>query len=367
MDEVAQKFKKSPDKIRQWESGEAKPTVKQARKLAAMYERAFTEFFLPEPPRLPQSETIQDFRLHRTLKEPASEREAQLIQDWAMAQRDSALDLYAEIREKPPEIDVVHFASITDSPEELATKTREWIRFGENKQFNLPNSSKYRLPTILRNLIESVGILTLKRSELTALGIRGLSIAKFPLPVIVLGGEADTAQAFTLAHELGHILLKVTAISGPRSRDYESIPEEKWCDQFAASFLMPRSSIEKTLGPVPVSPMAEFADEELEKIAGDFRVSPHAMLIRLMHLKYVAAEYYWQKKKAEFEKIEANASGFAKSKYYGSRYRNQQGDLFTGLVLEAWSSGNITNHHAAQYMGIKNIQNLDDIRKEYFK
>ena len=34
---------------------------------------------------------------------------------------------------------------------------------------------------------------------------------------------------------------------------------------------------------------------------------------------------------------------------------------------EAWSSGNITNHHAAQYMGMKNIKHLDDIRKEYFK
>lgn len=50
LDDVAEKFKKTPDQIRAWELNEASPTVKQARRLAELYHRAFSEFFLPSPP-----------------------------------------------------------------------------------------------------------------------------------------------------------------------------------------------------------------------------------------------------------------------------------------------------------------------------
>lgn len=49
-------------------------------------------------------------------------------------------------------------------------------------------------------------------------------------------------------------------------------------------------------------------------------------------------------------------------KYYGSRYRSSLGNLYTGFVIEAWNSGRITNHSAAEYMGIKNFEHLFAIR-----
>jgi hypothetical protein len=39
--------------------------------------------------------------------------------------------------------------------------------------------------------------------------------------------------------------------------------------------------------------------------------------------------------------------------------------MYTGLVLEAWSSGIITNHNAAEFMGIKNIAHLEEIRSRF--
>jgi hypothetical protein len=89
------------------------------------------------------------------------------------------------------------------------------------------------------------------------------------------------------------------------------------------------------------------------------------MLIRLVDLGYVEADYYWNVKKPEFDKQEDRYKGGGRSEYYGSRYRAAQGDLYTGLVLEAWSSGRITNHNAAEFMGIKNLRHLDDVRDHF--
>ena len=51
----------------------------------------------------------------------------------------------------------------------------------------------------------------------------------------------------------------------------------------------------------------------------------------------------------------------------GTRYKNKLGNLYTSLVMQAWTAGRITNHNAAEFMGIKNLQHLRDIRSEYQK
>jgi hypothetical protein len=84
-----------------------------------------------------------------------------------------------------------------------------------------------------------------------------------------------------------------------------------------------------------------------------------------VHLRYVAAKYYWEVKKPQFDKVEREYKRFGRATYYGSRYKSQLGKLYTGLVLEAWSSGRLTNHNAAEFMGIKNFKHLHDIRDNF--
>ena len=64
---------------------------------------------------------------------------------------------------------------------------------------------------------------------------------------------------------------------------------------------------------------------------------------------------------------ERNFKQFGRAEYYGTRYRNTLGDLYTGLVLQAWTSGRITNDNAAEFMGIKNFSHLNDIREHFGK
>lgn len=363
LEEAAHRVGKTAEDIAEWEATPGGPTVRQARTLADFYDRQFLEFFRKSPPPVKEPELVTDFRMHRDAPNPKETRELKIIQAWAEAQRANALDLFVEIGETPPSIPEEFFSSTSEDPEEAAEHARRALRFPMSEQTGLPSSKRDQLPAIIRKKAEDAGILALRHSGLADFHARGICIFAEPLPIIIFGNESPAAQAFTLAHELAHVALKESGISGNRSKDASKI--ERWCDQFAAAFLMPRSEIANVLGSPLNPPLDEMSDERLNDLATRFRVSAHAMVIRLVHLGYINAGFYWGVKKPLFDAIEAKYKSMARSKYYGSRYRSSLGNLYTGLVLEAWNSGRITNHSAAEYMGIKNFEHLFAIRDNF--
>lgn len=368
LEEVAKKISKTKtaQDIADWENPDnpAAPTVNQARTLADFYDRAFLEFFLPSPPPIQKASEIADFRVYKG-QQPDKTWELDNFHRWAESQRANALELYSELGESPLKIPDEIFSAIGNSPDAAANKARQILDFPIEAQTGLTSAEADALPTILRKKFERLGMLTLRESGLKRLGVRGICVASFPLPVIVFTSESPTAQAFTLVHEFGHILLKESGITGPRSPQYESQPIEKWCDRFAAAFLMPPKLIQTLLGETPQTPHLSITDDALDRLAKSARVSTHAMLIRLVYLGYVDSAYYWNVKKSQFDTAEANYKGFGIPKIYASRYRNHLGDLYTGLVMDAWSNSHITNDTAAQYMGIKKFAYLDQIRKTF--
>ena len=369
VDEVAAKLKQPAQKIQDWENKDSGvgPTVLQARALADLYDRPFLEFFRTSRPPVKEPELVPDFRRPRDAKKLNAEqaRDLKTIQAWAEAQRENALDLYGEIGEDPPTLPEQIYTSVKKSADAAAEEAREILNFDIVEQTSLKSSQQHFLPSLLRRKFELGGILTFRRNELKKLGVRGICIYADPLPIVIFGSESPGAQAFTLAHELGHVVLRESGIIGPVRR--KSPDAEKWCDQFAASFLMPRKMMREIVGPMPNVPAVEISDSDLARYAGIFRVSRHAMLIRLVHLGYVKESFYWDNKKSKFDQEEADYKQFGRAEYYGTRYRNTLGDLYTGLVLQAWSSGRITNHSAAEFMGIKNLAHLHDIREHFGK
>jgi Zn-dependent peptidase ImmA (M78 family) len=368
IEQAAKRGGVSPEHVAVWEGqGSEKPTVRQARALADLYGVSFLEFFRSEPPDLPQPEDIPDFRLFASAADPSEDQELKNIQLWAEAQRVNALDLFDTVGERPPMIDESLFATIDQSSEKAAASIRYAIRYPVEDQVGRTQTERAKIPGELRRKIEALGILTLRRTDLKHLRVRGFCIWARPLPIVVIGSDAPTAQSFTLAHEIAHVFLRQSAISGTlprRGGDPSKRRVEEWCNSFASSFLMPRDAVLKFRTPPP-APLASFPDDDLRAFANYFGVSEHAMLIRLVHLRYVSESYYWEVKKPFFDAQEANAKSFGRSKYYGVRFRGNQGDLYTGLVLEAWATGRITGHHAAEYMGIKNLQHMFDIRENY--
>jgi hypothetical protein len=108
LEDAARRVNKKPEDIAAWErvvnSQDAveRPTVKQARSLADLYDRAFLEFFRSDPPPIKEPALVPDFRMHRRADKPGEARELKIIQGWAEAQRQNALDLYAELGDQPP-------------------------------------------------------------------------------------------------------------------------------------------------------------------------------------------------------------------------------------------------------------------------
>lgn len=354
-------------KIIEWEAGTATPTVRQARLLAEVYKRPFLEFFSKNIPEIVESELVPDFRLHRDVPSPEESNELLEIQSWAETQRLNAIDLFEILGEQPPRFPEELYATIASPPSDAAKLSRDVSDFPISEQIGLKSSERDNLPKILRRKLEGLGIIVLKNNALANFGARGLCVFASPLPVIVFGGEAPSAQAFTLAHELGHVMLKQSAIIGPPPPRFQhsSVAKiEEWCNEFAAAFLVPDSAL-AAIFPRPSRPEESIADDALTMLASRFSVSRHAMLIRLVKLRYIKAEYYWQIKRAQFISEESAYEAFGRPSYYGSRYRSAVGDLYTGLVLEAWSSGRITNHNAGEFMGIKNLVHLESIRDHF--
>jgi Zn-dependent peptidase ImmA (M78 family) len=366
IEDAAKAINVTPDRLSEWEAGTRWPTVKQARRLADLYDRPFLEFFSKDIPNVPDTTLAPDFRLYRGAPPDMETVALKELQRWAEEQRLNALDLLEILGEEPPRFPEELYTSTEERPEAAAHRARTVLGFSIESQLALKSKERVQLPNILRTKFERVGVLVLRQNGLQKLRTRGICLFADPLPIILYGGEAPSAQAFTLAHEFAHILLQQSAISGqPRLGGTSGIKAiEDWCNRFAAAFLMPEASVGTDMG--DVQGLADsISDDRLSWLATRYAVSRHAMLIRLVTLGYVKPAFYWFVKRPEFLKEEAAYRSMARPKYYGSRYRNSRGDFYTGLVLEAWNGGRITNHNAAEFMGIKSLSHLNDIRAHF--
>ncbi|KAF0226391.1 MAG: hypothetical protein FD175_3047 [Beijerinckiaceae bacterium] len=363
-EEAAKAAGVTADKLEEWEAGISVPTVRQARALADHYERPFLEFFAPIAPDVKTSEAVPDFRLARPIDIGADDRGLSSIQAWAEMQRLNAIDLYDMLGDAVSSTPRTLATTETESPEVAAARARHALNIAPDRQFGLAAQNRDQFPKYLRASFEASGILVLKNSGLKQHGARGMCVYAEPLPVIVFGDENAGGQAFTLVHELAHIALKQSAISGrvvPQSVTGRPAAIERWCNRFAGCFLMPADLVRRKIGSIgDISEGIE--DAPLKSLSEWFAVSRHAMLVRLVELGVVNPDFYWGKMRQQFSAEEAAYKSFGRPKYYGSRYRSSNGDMYVSLVLEAWATGRITNHNAGEFLGIKNQKHLFDIR-----
>jgi Zn-dependent peptidase ImmA (M78 family)/transcriptional regulator with XRE-family HTH domain len=369
VEEAAARIGVRPDRVRAWEQSapDDKPTVRQARELAEFYDRAFLEFFYDEPPRIVESGLVPDFRALPQAVDPHKNRELLAIQHWAEAQRLNAIDLYESLGDAIPAFPDRLKACLGDDVEDVAIATRKQFGFSIDQQRRMTAEERKRLPDLLREKIEQAGVLVLRRNELAEFDVSGLCIVTFPLPIIIFAAEAPGRQVFTMMHEFAHIVLRESAISGPEySKDARThaLKVEQWCNRFASAFLVPKDAL-AALRPLPARPARSIDDATLSVVAKSFRVSAHAMLIRLVQLGYVDPDYYWSVKLPEFRRQERLWRSRGRSPYWASRVVKSLGNLYTGLVLEAWGAGKIPFHQAVEYMGLANSSHLLEIRQEF--
>ena len=143
----------------------------------------------------------------------------------------------------------------------------------------------------LRDRIEDRGVFVFFTSRFPSKfyakdeNFRGMAIYNETLPIIIVNSsDAFKAQAFTLLHELGHLLRETTQLTKDKT-----IEEENWCNNFASEFLMPKREF---LSQVANIFAAEKDYRALRQLASRFGVSVPACLMRLKKLSAINQTAY---------------------------------------------------------------------------
>jgi Zn-dependent peptidase ImmA (M78 family) len=168
----------------------------------------------------------------------------------------------------------------------------------------------------------------------------GLAAKAGELPILAVASHwPGDRQRFTLAHELGHLMLA--------GRLTEGLDEERACNRFAGALLAPRSALLRELGPHRTS----IEPKELALLKEQFGLSMAGLLYRAQELGIVSAA--WRAEQIQlFQQKGWNITE------PGKPYPAEKAHVFEQLVFHALAEGYIGESKAAELLKLS----LNDLR-----
>ena len=267
-------------------------------------------------------------------------------------------DVYLQLLEESSLGDTQSFSppDVTDkSPEVVADIAREWLRIEHANTFE-----------DYRKELESRGVLVFRSNGYQGKWkipeesrVEGFSLYGEYCPVIFVRKQnADSRQTFTLAHELGHLLLHKSSSIDDERDIHSSDGVEREANSFAANFLLPErflESIHDHERPQAVSSL----DDWFGEYCHNWGVSAEVILLRLVALGRLEPAVYQAYREWHAQRPGSGGKGGNRS------YRNREpthlfGDKFVRTVLDSLHSRTITITRASRYLdGLK----LNDLHK----
>jgi len=359
---AAKKAQVTPERMRLWESGEARPTINQLRRLANAYKRPIAVFYLPEPPTEFRAMHVRDFRRLSVSAKMQESPELAFEMRSARNRRDVALELFDAMGEEPHPFPLT--ATLNDYPERLAGEIRDFLGVSVDEQIGWkPKRDSFNK---WRHALESAGILVFQSADVKVAEVRGFSISEAPLPTIVVNNkDSVNGRIFTLFHELGHIMLR----EGGKCDLYnEHNNNEAFCNKIAGAVLMPRDRIlqeEVVLSQKKGDP--NWDDGAIRFLAGRYGVSKEATVVRLLNLGLTRTDFYTAKRE-EYQEEYRKAANNKKSGFISQHYKvvNRVGRLFVRLILSNYRQDNITASDVSEFLDVK-LKHLPEIEGYAFK
>jgi len=358
IEEAAKYFGTTVEKVTAWEAGKDRPTINQLYKIAAKYKRPVSVFYLPKPPK--DFQALKDFR--RLPGEIAHTSTPELAYGIRAAQerRMLALGLYEDLREAPPVFTLT--ASQRQQPDSLAEEIRSFLGITDAHQSNWRESRKAY--NAWRDAIEARSALAFQVSGIEIQEMRGFAIAEDVLPVIgVNSRDTYTGRSFSLIHELVHLALRqsgVSDFSGFADDDDGRPPEaqriEVFCNQVAASTLMPERAFLSHPAVAANRGNARWTNEDLSAVARAFGVSAEATLRRLLTFGRTTVGFYREKRQEFLARYERQAQ--EQKERGGGPDRPTTvlasfGPSFTKLLLQTYYEKRITLSELSGYLNLK--------------
>jgi Zn-dependent peptidase ImmA (M78 family) len=350
LEQTAQRMKFPAAKLRSWETGEAKPSLRQAEKLAKFYHRPFSIFCLAEPPKM--TPLAADYRRLPGVQPGAESPELRLALREMIRRRQIAVNLVYELGDEPESFSFL--THLTESSEAVAASLRE--KLGIDVQTQLGWNSEIQAWREWRMAIEKLGVLVFQFSKVNIKEARGVSILNFPLPAIGINNkEIPASKPFSVLHELVHVALANSAEEKPALE--EKRPDKDWqrvelfAERVAGALLMPPEALDAQPEFHPHQNHIDWDIAVIGKLARRFKVTPNAMATRLLITGRMSSASFKSWKEAWQAFLEDHPTqaggGFATP---AEKALNRNGRSFTLLVLEALSLDRITSMDAANYL-----------------
>ncbi len=339
------------------ETGETTPTRPILLKMAKLYRRPLIAFYLRSPPK--RGDRGEDFR---TL--PSGEPiETNAILDTLIRDvraRQSLVRAVLEDEDPPSRCEFIGTAELTDGIQETLEALRSILGVGlqeVRKQRSAEDSF-----ALLRSRVEASGVFVLLVGDLgshhTAIDLksfRGFALADPIAPFVVINDhDAKTAWSFTLLHEVVHLLLGTTGVSG-------SVAEsriERFCNEVAAEFLLPSDE----LAMLSVFDDTIFVDavEQITKFARERLLSRTMVAYRLRRLEKIG-QASWERLQSEFQRqwltARENQRVRARESEGGPNYyvvrRHRVGSALLDFARRSLNEGTLTPTKAGKVLGVK--------------
>lgn len=345
-DMLAQKLHiKDVQKIIKWEKGITKPTFKQAQEIANKTNIPFGYLYLNQPPQetlpIPDLRTVTNQHLvHLSIELKDILNQIIIKQEWY---KDHLLKL------NEPELDFIGKYNINNTINEVVQDIRKTI--------NVPFPQKGTWEDYYRNLIkaaETARILVMRsgmvgnntKRILDVSEFRGFAISDKIAPVIFINSsDAKTAQLFTFVHELAHLWIGASGISDLNNNHKK---EEKFCNNVAGEFLVPKNDFEKLWD------KNSALIDNLTKISSHFHVSKLVIAKRALDCKKINLNMYQNYYQAEVTSFKSKAK---KKKAGGPSFyktaQSKNSKIFSLAVVTEALSGRLLLRDAGHLLGIK--------------
>jgi Zn-dependent peptidase ImmA (M78 family)/transcriptional regulator with XRE-family HTH domain len=337
IENIAKVTNTKPERVEQWESGDAQPTMNQLREIAWRLRRPPAFFFRREVP-LPDLPQPPDYRRVEERHEASVELRRELRS--AIERRTRYIELVGGDRWDPG-IDLADL-----NPEEAAAIARASLGLTIEEQTGARDA--YQAMHLWIGAVERLGAIVFQSTAFEIDEARGASVYFDTLPIILVNAkDAIVARSFTLLHELGHLCMGSGALCDVYGR---SLPDvETRCNRFAAAVLMPAAVFLGELGD-------DDPAEAVGPLARRYKVSEEAAAIRLYELgrldratlDRIRAET--RERVAELERQNADKSPIVP---YSTRRLRDLGRNYVGAVLDAYYDDRLSLTEVSQALDVK--------------
>lgn len=352
-EELRRKF----PKLAEWEEGDLAPTLRQLESFARTTKSPIGYLLLDAPPELPLP--IPDFRTMRD--EGVPEATPDLLETVYQCQQRQ--EWYRSFAQETGEERLAFVGSLTTQTPvaDAAAAMHASLSYAVGTR----GSSWSEAMRTLTDEAEALGALVMvngvvgsnPRRPLNPREFRGFALVDELAPVVfVNGADTKAAQVFTLAHELAHLWLGQSALSDATPYAAPDQAVERWCNQVAAEFLVPETSVAHAFNG------QRDMTEELERLARLYRVSTLVVLRRVFDTGQLGWDAFRAAYRAEEERVRALAEERDTTGGSGNFYNTQPRRVskrFARALVDATIEGRTLYRDAFQLLGVRKASTFD--------